>query len=71
MIRRKAALLWSAAPMIVQSRYAPGCARHSPVACLVQAKHSPMRLAEAVENLLQKENVPFSKPVPGVLEIAA
>lgn len=37
----------------------------------VQAKHSPMRLAEAVESLLQKENVPFSKPVPGVLEITA
>ena len=30
-----------------------------------------MRLAEAVENLLQKENILFSKPVPGVLEISA
>ena len=38
---------------------------------LVQAKHSPMRLAEAVENLLQKEGIPFSKPVPGVLDISA
>lgn len=38
---------------------------------MLQAKHSVMRLAEAVENLLQKESIPFSKPVPGVLEIEA
>ncbi|CAK0756686.1 hypothetical protein CVIRNUC_002476 [Coccomyxa viridis] len=42
-----------------------GTAHHS------KAKHSPMRLAEAVENLLQRESVPFSKPMPGVLELQA
>jgi len=39
------------------------------VMLLMQAKHSPMRLAEAVENLLQKEKIPFSEPTPGVLEL--
>ena len=53
-----------------QAKSSPSRA-HRVYYCVMQAKHSPMRLAEAVENLLQRESVPFSKPMPGVLELQA
>jgi hypothetical protein len=38
---------------------------------VLQGKHTPTRLPQAVEDFLKNEGIAFKKPIAGALEIAA